>query len=485
MDQSIISTKIEIKKGTHFRDAGSFRERLEFMIKWYPQGIHGLELEHLQSLSSQPNGTSLAKPSLVRIKRDCLNDLVKILDKPKKSLQRGLATFFRSAFGLYNVSNYNREWMVFGKKPKEETHKKKKIRKKTSRLVKNKKPTKTQRKPKTKTKLPISWPTIETKQLTKKQIVTNKQQTKRKKPMSNNNENEKIRTSNAKINIGIQQKEKHQQYYQFNNCTRLDNKMINNMKDGEKIIKNGKTIINTSTNTNTDNITNTINNIHIKTHWNDDINFNKQFNNVFENKSQPNNEPNINFRKRLFINVEPSINYHQFQNFEQQNQQKKQNLITQIIKQQKHQQQQSKEKIQQQWQMKEKIQQQEQKQKQEQEQKQNQKQEENLEKFLLSPPTLPSPNNQQSHFQLGNWKDFKNKVNLNSLHLQQKHPVKFEDQFNIQLNKPFENNIQQENGLKDSCEGLFMVRDPFSFVEDSQFVLLQSQPEMDNFLEFL
>ncbi|KAJ3430629.1 hypothetical protein M0812_23640 [Anaeramoeba flamelloides] len=485
MDQPIISPKMEIKKDTPFRDAGSFRERLEFLIKWYPQDIHGLELKHLENLSSQPNESNLAKPSLVRIKRDCLNDLVKILEKPKKSLQRGLATFFRSSFGLYNVSNYNREWLVFGKKPKNETNKKKKIRKKTSRFVK-KKTTKTQRKTKTKTQLPTTWPKIETKQLTKKQIVTKRQQTQRQKSMSYNNDNEKIRKSNPKINIGIQQKEKHQQYFRYNNRTRLDNKMINNMKGRENKIKNEKTNdnnsmihnLNNNANTNIEINTNININTKIKTNTNNDGNFN----NVFENKLQLTKEPNINLRKRLFINVESSINYRQFQNFEQKNQQKKRNLITKIIK---HQQKLSKEKIQEQeqeqqpQQIKEKIQEKEQ------EQKQIQKQEENLAKFTISRPKLSPQNNQQPHFQSGNWKDFKNKVNLNNLQHQQNHPFKFEDQFNIQLNKPFENNIKNENGLKDSCEGLFMVRDPFSFEEDSQFVLLQNQPEMDNFHEFL
>ncbi|KAJ6249754.1 hypothetical protein M0813_16741 [Anaeramoeba flamelloides] len=129
-----LTTQNFLDKKPTFNDQGSFRERLEFLIKWQPNGVHGLELEHLQSTPDDPGSNSVPKPVLVRIKRECLTDLVKILDKPKKSIQRGLATFFRSTFGLHNVSNYNREWLIFGTKTDQELKKKRKTQKKKTAL---------------------------------------------------------------------------------------------------------------------------------------------------------------------------------------------------------------------------------------------------------------------------------------------------------------------------------------------------------------
>ncbi|KAJ6249524.1 hypothetical protein M0813_16945 [Anaeramoeba flamelloides] len=96
-----------------FKGVTSFRKRLKMLHKWRPQGVIGLETSNLKKtfLKRTPK-TAVLRP--IKIKRDCITDLVLLTNKPKKSIERGLATFFKKYFLLQNISNYSREWLIFG-----------------------------------------------------------------------------------------------------------------------------------------------------------------------------------------------------------------------------------------------------------------------------------------------------------------------------------------------------------------------------------
>ncbi|KAJ6250378.1 phd zinc finger-containing protein-related [Anaeramoeba flamelloides] len=96
-----------------FKGVTSFRKRLKMLHKWRPQGVIGLQIHNLKKdfLKRTPK-TAVLQP--IKIKRDCITDLVLLTNKPKKSIERGLATFFKKYYLLQNISNYSREWLIFG-----------------------------------------------------------------------------------------------------------------------------------------------------------------------------------------------------------------------------------------------------------------------------------------------------------------------------------------------------------------------------------
>ncbi|KAJ3444099.1 retinitis pigmentosa gtpase regulator a-related [Anaeramoeba flamelloides] len=108
----LISKDIEQAKND-FKGVTPFRKRLKMLHKWRPKGVIGLDISNLKKtfLKRTPK-TAILQP--IKIKRDCINDLVLLTNKPKKSIERGLATFFKKYFLLHNISNYSREWLIFG-----------------------------------------------------------------------------------------------------------------------------------------------------------------------------------------------------------------------------------------------------------------------------------------------------------------------------------------------------------------------------------
>ncbi|KAJ3424537.1 DNAj domain (prokaryotic heat shock protein)-related [Anaeramoeba flamelloides] len=110
---------INIKK--EFQGITSFRKRLKKLQKVRPNSIIGLTFYDLnKDYLKNKNKTTL--PQRIEIRRDCITDLVLLCSKPKKSIERGLATFFKKYYLLKNISNYSREWLVFG--PDNENRKK-------------------------------------------------------------------------------------------------------------------------------------------------------------------------------------------------------------------------------------------------------------------------------------------------------------------------------------------------------------------------
>ncbi|KAJ6234165.1 DNAj domain (prokaryotic heat shock protein)-related [Anaeramoeba flamelloides] len=147
-----------------FQGITSFRKRLKKLQKIRPSSITGLNSYDLNK-DYLKNKNKSTLPKRIEIRRDCITDLVLLCSKPKKSIERGLATFFKKYYLLKNISNYSREWLVFGpdnenrqkmnvthKEPKKKTNMKSNPKKKQKQKLKKNKKQKLQLKHKLQTK---------------------------------------------------------------------------------------------------------------------------------------------------------------------------------------------------------------------------------------------------------------------------------------------------------------------------------------------
>ncbi|KAJ6232705.1 hypothetical protein M0813_04510 [Anaeramoeba flamelloides] len=96
-----------------FSGVTSFSERLIMLQKLRPTSFIGLKRKHLEKRFLKNESHNKMKGP-IKIKRDCITDLVLLTKKPKKSIERGLATFFKKYFSFENISHYSREWLIFG-----------------------------------------------------------------------------------------------------------------------------------------------------------------------------------------------------------------------------------------------------------------------------------------------------------------------------------------------------------------------------------
>ncbi|KAJ3451888.1 hypothetical protein M0812_03646 [Anaeramoeba flamelloides] len=120
-----------VKIQDDFKGVTSFSERLNKLQKWRPNCIKGLPPRYLRKEYVKDKNKALL-PTKVKIKRDCITDLVLLCSKGKKTIERGLSTFFKKYFSLKNVSNYSREWLIFA--PQKEFLKMQKKQKKKKKL---------------------------------------------------------------------------------------------------------------------------------------------------------------------------------------------------------------------------------------------------------------------------------------------------------------------------------------------------------------
>ncbi|KAJ3431536.1 hypothetical protein M0812_20448 [Anaeramoeba flamelloides] len=117
---------LEQLKHTH-----SMKTRLTLWLKLYPQSIIGLTIEHLNFNLSKSKKKSWinskikskkatqalqapTKPKEIRILRQSLNNLSEHTGVSRRSLERGLSSFFSRQYLLSNVDPYSREWLIFG-----------------------------------------------------------------------------------------------------------------------------------------------------------------------------------------------------------------------------------------------------------------------------------------------------------------------------------------------------------------------------------
>ncbi|KAJ3425723.1 hypothetical protein M0812_28168 [Anaeramoeba flamelloides] len=453
-------TKKFLDNKPKFNDQGSFRERLEFLIKWQPNGIHGLELEHLQSTPDDPNSASVPKPVLVRIKRECLTDLVKILDKPKKSIQRGLATFFRSTFGLHNVSNYNREWLIFGTRSDQEHKKKRKTKKKKTALKgkRNLQNNKIKSQPNegntqngnnknvnvdVDANANVNVNVIGNK--TKKKTVN--RNVKRRKTGSNSDSGSRVGSISRKRHKNSQGKSKKKQEKAKNKIQTEDAILQEKQKPQIKKKKIKKKInLRTSKKIKTK--------LQIKKKTDPKLKIEKKNKKISKiPKLEIIKIPNYNLqkqkirkRKRLFSNVELSNNEKPIKKSSQRksDNSKKRNILK------------TRNQLQ-----------------------QGESENENLNELLKQDE--PKANNTNEESDKDQEQSPEHYLNIDTI--QNDETISM---FNQQdLNSNIDEQANQESGLQEFVEGFFVVRDPFVFVEDSQFFWLQSQLETEQFLEFL
>ncbi|KAJ3430803.1 hypothetical protein M0812_02476 [Anaeramoeba flamelloides] len=108
MDQTEL-TKLK----NEFTKYRGYRERLIKLLKLRSDEIEGLSREYLkQSFLDQADKTH--GPKKIRIKRSCLDFLSFLTDRKRKTLERGITSFFTRSYNLTNSREYSRDWMVFG-----------------------------------------------------------------------------------------------------------------------------------------------------------------------------------------------------------------------------------------------------------------------------------------------------------------------------------------------------------------------------------
>ncbi|KAJ6234385.1 hypothetical protein M0813_29375 [Anaeramoeba flamelloides] len=93
----------------------SYRDRLEKLIQIRPDDFEGLFLYHLRKefFLNKTKNLKTEYPKYIKIRRATVEDLAKFCDLSKKSIERGLTSFIKSAYNLVNSRDYSRDWMVF------------------------------------------------------------------------------------------------------------------------------------------------------------------------------------------------------------------------------------------------------------------------------------------------------------------------------------------------------------------------------------
>ncbi|KAJ3445851.1 hypothetical protein M0812_11738 [Anaeramoeba flamelloides] len=115
---------LEKLKHTH-----SIKSRLILWLQLYPRSIIGLTIEHLnKSIGSPKTKSALGnqkkknkyqqpaqrQPKEIKILRKSLNKLSEYTGVSRRSLERGLSSFFSRQYSLINIEPYSREWLIFG-----------------------------------------------------------------------------------------------------------------------------------------------------------------------------------------------------------------------------------------------------------------------------------------------------------------------------------------------------------------------------------
>ncbi|KAJ6254233.1 hypothetical protein M0813_12791 [Anaeramoeba flamelloides] len=132
---------LRLKK--EFKKTRCYRKRLKKIIKLRRNEIQGLNPKYLrESYINKLHKTH--GPKEIRIKRSCLDFLSKLTDRKRKTLERGITTFFTKNYNLTNTRNYSREWMFFGpitsKKPRKNQPTTDECNSKDSKTLTNTKP---------------------------------------------------------------------------------------------------------------------------------------------------------------------------------------------------------------------------------------------------------------------------------------------------------------------------------------------------------
>ncbi|KAJ6251624.1 hypothetical protein M0813_14822 [Anaeramoeba flamelloides] len=119
-------TILEKLKQTH-----SIKSRLILWLQLYPHSIIGLTIEHLNTnigvsqKKNTLNNTKITKdpdpeptqspPKEIKLLRKSLDKLSEYTCVSRRSLERGLSSFFSRQYSLINTDPYSREWLIFGR----------------------------------------------------------------------------------------------------------------------------------------------------------------------------------------------------------------------------------------------------------------------------------------------------------------------------------------------------------------------------------
>ncbi|KAJ6231721.1 hypothetical protein M0813_05452 [Anaeramoeba flamelloides] len=114
-----ISTKLsqynieELKK--EFTKLISYNSRLQKLHQIRPDCFFGIENHQFDKAWIKKNKTDLQDkgPKKVKILKECITDLSILTTKSKRTLERGINTFFKKNFNLKNCSLYSRNMLVF------------------------------------------------------------------------------------------------------------------------------------------------------------------------------------------------------------------------------------------------------------------------------------------------------------------------------------------------------------------------------------
>ncbi|KAJ6231204.1 hypothetical protein M0813_06150 [Anaeramoeba flamelloides] len=112
----------ELKK--KFHGINQFNKRLTLMLNYDETCISGLTAKHLKSEYLKKK-THKNPPTKVIITKNCINDLVILTGKMKKSITKGISTFLKTKYGLENLKTYSREAIQFGLAINTSTHQQK------------------------------------------------------------------------------------------------------------------------------------------------------------------------------------------------------------------------------------------------------------------------------------------------------------------------------------------------------------------------
>ncbi|KAJ3438156.1 hypothetical protein M0812_17336 [Anaeramoeba flamelloides] len=86
----------------------SMEERLKILKVLFPQSITGLDSNDKTTFQDQPNTNE------VRLNRHLLTFLSEITKVSRRSLERGLSSFFERKYGFQNIRPYSRSSLIFG-----------------------------------------------------------------------------------------------------------------------------------------------------------------------------------------------------------------------------------------------------------------------------------------------------------------------------------------------------------------------------------
>ncbi|KAJ6240357.1 hypothetical protein M0813_24356 [Anaeramoeba flamelloides] len=93
----------------------SYVDRFRYLKKIKPQYFVGLEQQHLDKGWLFEHKKTMIKdgPKQVKLMKSCITELALLTNKTKRTIERGINTFFKNNYHLTNCSFYSRDWLVY------------------------------------------------------------------------------------------------------------------------------------------------------------------------------------------------------------------------------------------------------------------------------------------------------------------------------------------------------------------------------------